>query len=314
MKRLFPVFSLLLLWLAPAFSQSAQADSTATNGGQASSMKPAAAAPAPTAPQTELIPDSAAPSIDPILDPGPLPNKQLSLIGGTVTRLDAIRNRIVVQPFGGGKSLPIWFDERSHIYRNGAAVTMLGIHRGDRVYADTMELNRKVFARAIRVETSSGPAEAGGQILRFDRGTGLVVMRDTLTSQVVHFSVTAGTHLHQRNDPAAAGDLLPGTLLEVVFAPGHKGGSAQDVNVLAIPGKSYQFAGQITNINLRSGRLDVDNQSDGKNYEIGFTSAQVNREQLRVGASITTTAEFSGHGYTATSISVTQPVADNAGK
>jgi len=283
------------------------------NGGQASSMAQAAP-PAPAAPQTELIPDSAAPSIDPILDPGPLPKKQLSLIGGTVTRLDPIRDRIVVQPFGGGKSVPIWFDERSHIYRNGAAVTVLGLHRGDRVYADTMELNRKVFARALRIETSSGPAEAGGQILRFDRGTGSVVMRDTLTSQIVHFSVSAGTHLHQRSDAATAGDLLPGTLLEVVFAPGHKGGSAQDVNVLAIPGKSYQFAGQITNVNLRTGRLDVDNESDGKNYEIGFTAAQVNREQLHIGAAIITTAEFSGHGYTATSISVTQPVADNAGK
>jgi hypothetical protein len=301
MKRLFPVFSLLVFWLVSAQAQTTQPGSAAADS-----------AGAPSKPQTEMIPETAAPGADPILDPGPLPNRQLTLIGGVAKRVDMIRSRMLVQPFGGGQQTLIWFDDRSHIYRDGAAVTVAGIHRGDRVYVDTMELNSRVFARTIRVETSSGPADAHGQLLRLDSHRQMAEMRDTLTARLVTFSLSDHTHIHQKNEPAAAADLLPGTLLEVIFVPAHKGGLAQDINILAMPGRSYAFAGRITNINMRSGLLAVDNESDGKNYEIGFNGATVNREQLRIGAAIALTADFTGRGYTAHSISVTQPVNDTA--
>jgi hypothetical protein len=79
--------------------------------------------------------------------------------------------------------------------------------------------------------------------LRVDSGKQTVEMRDTLTAHLITFSVSDRTHIHQKNGPAMAGDLVPGTLLTVVFAPGHKGGTAQDINILAIPGRSYDFAG-----------------------------------------------------------------------
>jgi hypothetical protein len=147
MKNLFPVFLVLVFWMVWAQAQTTKPGSPAADGVGAQAK-----------PQTEMLPASANPGMDPILDPGPLPDKQLTLIGGLVKRIDAIRNRMVVQPFGGGKEAAIWFDDRSHIYRNGAAVTVDGIHRGDRVYADTMQLNSRVFARTIRIETASSPA------------------------------------------------------------------------------------------------------------------------------------------------------------
>jgi hypothetical protein len=301
MKKLFPVFSLLVFWLVWAQAQTTKPDSPAAGGAGAQAK-----------PQTEMIPESATPGMDPILDPGPLPNKRLALIGGLVKRIDMIRNRMVVQPFGGGQAAVIWFDDRSHIYRNGAAVTEAGIHRGDRVYADTMELHSRIFARTIRVESASSPAEARGQLLRIAPREHMVEMRDTLTANLVTFSLSDHTNIHQKNNPATAGDLLPGTLLAVVFVPGHKGGLAQDINILAIPGHSYDFAGRITNVDVRSGLIAVDNESDGKNYEIGFEGANVNREQLRIGAVIAATAEFNGRGYKAHSITVTQPATDTA--
>ncbi len=301
MKKLFPVFCLLVLWLVAAQAQAFQPGSPPEDGASAQSK-----------PQTEMFPESATPDVDPILDPGPLPNKPLTLIGGVAKRVDMIRNRLLVQPFGGGAPALVWFDERSHIYRDGAAVTVTGIHRGDRVYADTMELNNKIFARTIRVETASGPAQVSGQLVRFDARQQVAEMRDTLTSNLVSFSLSGRTKIHQKNDPAATGDLLPGTLLSVVFLPGHKGGLAQDINIVAVPGKSYDFAGRITNVNLRTGLLAVDNESDGRNYEITFIGAAIDREQLRIGATVALTAEFDGHGYSARSISITKPATETA--
>ena len=149
----------------------------------------------------------------------------MSLIGGTVKKVDAIRNRVMIQPFGGGKEVAVLFDDRSHIYRNGAATTVLGIHRGDRVYVDTMTLEHKVFARTIRVETATGPVEAHGQVVRFNPSNHEVQMRESLTSQTVSFSISDRTALHKKNGVATTADFVPGTLIEAVFAPGARVGS-----------------------------------------------------------------------------------------
>ena len=262
-------------------------------------------------PHTEIIPETdTAP--DPILDHGPLPNKSMSLIGGTVKKVDAVRNRVLIQPFGGGKEVNILFDDRSHIYRNGSAATVLGIHRGDRVYVDTMTLEHKVFARTIRVETGTGPMEAHGQVVSFDPATQVVQMRDSLTSQTMSFSISDRTTLHKKNGAATAGDFIPGALIEVVFAPGRKGGIADEVYILAVPGSSYVFVGRITNVDGRQGLLAIDNQSDQRNYELHYNRAQIlEHDRLRVGAKVTAHAIFDGTSYSADSISILELAPDN---
>ncbi len=75
---------------------------------------------------------------DPLLDTPPLPKGKPTLIGGTATKVDRVRNRVTVEPFGAKNKTPIFIDERSHIYRNGVETTVMGIKKGDRVYFDTM--------------------------------------------------------------------------------------------------------------------------------------------------------------------------------
>jgi hypothetical protein len=263
-------------------------------------------------PRTEIVPESAAVP-DPILDPGPLPDKPMSLIGGSVKKVDAIRNRVLIQPFGGGPEAAILFDDRSHIYRNGAATTVLGIHRGDRVYVDTMTLEHKVFARTIRVETATGPVEAHGQVVHFNASNHEVQMRESLTSQVVSFSISERTALHKKNGVATTADFVPGALIEAVFAPGRKGGIANDVNILAVPGSSYVLVGRITNVDVRRGLLAVENESDQRNYELRYNAAQVpGHDRLRVGAKVTAQANFDGKSYLVDSISILEPAPDNS--
>jgi hypothetical protein len=303
MNRLFPALALLLVSVLLAQAQNTEpAPPTAIEMQSAGTQ---------TGPHTEIVPEAAAAS-DPILDHGPLPSIPMNLIGGTVKKVDAVRNRVLIQPFGGGKEAYILFDDRSHIYRNGAAATVLGIHRGDRVYVDTMTLEHKVFARTIRVETATGPVEARGQVVHFDPSNKVVQMRESLTSQTISFSISDRTTIHKKNGAAKADDFVPGTLIEAVFAPGRKGGIADEVYILAVPGSSYVFVGRITNVDARRGLLAIENQSDQRNYELRYNPAQVSEnERLRVGAKVTAHAIFNGTSYAADSISIMELAPDN---
>ena len=303
MNRLFPALALLLVPVLLAQAQNTEPAPPTTIEAQAAGTQ--------TGPHTEIVPETAT-APDSILDHGPLPSKPMSLTGGTVKKVDAVRNRVLIQPFGGGKEAYILFDDRSHIYRNGAAATVLGIHRGDRVYVDTMTLEHKVFARTIRVETATGPVEAHGQVVHFDSSNKVVQMRESLTSQTISFSISDRTTIHKKNGVAKAGDFVPGTLIEAVFAPGRKGGIADDVFILAVPGSSYVFVGRITNVDARRGFLAIENQSDQRNYELHYNPSQVSEnERLRVGAKVTAHAIFDGTSYAADSISVLELAPDN---
>jgi hypothetical protein len=87
---------------------------------------------------------------------------------------------------------------------------------------------------------------------------------------------------------------------------------ADDVNILAVPGSSYVFVGRITNVDVRQGRLAIENESDQKNYELRYTAAQIpENDRLRVGAKVTAHANFDGKIYLADSISILESAPDN---
>jgi hypothetical protein len=241
------------------------------------------------------------------------PNKS-TLVGGIAKKVDGIRNRVVIAPFGSSKTINVQFDERTHIYRDAHETTILGIKKGDRVYADTMLVGPKVFARNLRVVTTMGPAEASGQVVAYDQRSQTVRIVDKLTNTPVEFKLGKDTELRSKSGEATANDIRPGSLVSVVFAPGQKGGEARQISVLAVPGSNYIFAGRITNLDLRSGIIDVDNQSDGKNYELHFPPTMENRGELRVGAQVAANANFDGRAYRTQQITVTPEQSQNAEK
>jgi hypothetical protein len=199
------------------------------------------------------------------------------------------------------------FDERSHIYRDGRETTVTGIKQGDRVYADTMLVGPVIFARNIRVLTMSGPAEARGQVTRYDARSRRVTLVDDLTRQPVEFTISSATSFKgQGNAQASAQDIQPGSLIDVQFSPGHgRTGEAHEIAVLARPGADYVFAGRVTNLDLRSGTLSVDNQTDSKNYDLHFDPSRMDlRDQLRVGVEVTVRAKYDGRSYRASDITV----------
>lgn len=239
---------------------------------------------------------------DPLLDLPPLPQGHTTLVGGTVHSIDQIRNRFTVQPFGG-QAMKIFFDERTHIYRDGVPSTQLMIRKGERVYVDTMLDGTKVFARNIRVVTGTQAADARGQVTRNDAASGRITVQDELSAQPVTFRVTPATVVKGSSGASTLAQLQPGSLVTVKFSP-ERGNHdvAREISVIAAPGSVFTFYGRITYLNMSTRTLAVANESDKKTYDIKFTPTAVDSQMLGEGKLVLVKARFNGTGYTADNV------------
>jgi hypothetical protein len=269
-------------------------------------------------PKTDILDSSATSGAlvtdghDPILDPAPVPRTTTTMVGGTISGVDRLRNKMTVHVFGGGH-WTVNFDERTHIFHNGAETTQLALKKGERVYVDTQLDNNRhdIFARNIRVGVAELPADADGQIIAIDAKHNELTLRDTLNSVPVRFAVDPETRISNGQTPAAFKDVKPGTLVHVRFAASSPNrGLAREVSIIAVPGSTFTFAGKVTFLDMHRGLLAVQNSTDDKNYEIHFApSAVANRNELGVGRDVLVRATFEGARYMAQSVNPTK-VAD----
>ena len=243
---------------------------------------------------------------DPVLDLPPLPDAKLTVIGGTVAKLDRVRDRLVLRPFGSKDEMKVAFDLRTKITQNGQSATIKDIKPGSRVYADTMLHGEQIFARNIRIEGQAGQGDARGQVLAYDGRTGVLSLREHVSPEPVRLKVTPNTQVEISKKSASIAGLRPGALVVINFAPGAAGlGEAQRIQVLANPGESFKFVGKITFVDMRSKRFAIANQSDSETYDItlGPVASQVARS-LREGQTAVVSAVFNGQTYEAHEIEI----------
>ena len=236
-----------------------------------------------------------------------LPTRKTSVIGGTIDKLDRVRDQFTVRVFGGGK-MRISFDPRTQVYEDGRQASASSLRPGDRVYVDTVLSGDKIFARNIRLK-SAAAGEIEGTVVSYQADRRELTVRDALSPHPMKLVITSQTQLSSTSRSASVGDLVPGALVAVKFGAqsDHKDGAnpVQEVSVLALPGASITFAGTVRGLDLSTGLLVLTSATDGKTYEIYLDPQSIDVDQnLREAANVTVLTSFEGDRYVARSLTV----------
>ncbi len=243
------------------------------------------------------------PAHDRVIDMPPLPKGQVSLIGGTVVRIDPIRDRIVVRAFGG-RNITIDFDVRTAVLRGSTPASSRDLRPGARVYADTILKDGRTFAKTVRIEGNASAGETRGQVIGYDASKNILKVRDIISSQPFSLRLNAGTEVSSNGQSIQASELVNGTLVHVVFRSGFEGAnSAQKIDVLARPGSTFTFSGRIVVVDLRDDHLTLAENASDTIFEVALDSLSSDAKlRLKEGMEVTVQARFDGNKYEAQSI------------
>ena len=263
---------------------------------------PATPAPEPNPPAAVAAPANRASAMPDLL---PQPKGKSTVIGGTIAKVDRVRDELTIKIFGDGK-MRIGFDGRTRIDRNGAPASEADLQIGERVYLDTRQAGKNIFAEHIRMAAQDATGQTTGQVMSYDGRTGELVLNDAISPQTLKLRVVAATTISRDNQPASREDLTSGTLVSVAFLPSGTGQSvARQVSILATPGKTFLFVGRVAQLDLHLGLLVVVDPRDQKSYEIAFDPKVIAvSDNLREGSKVEATTSFDGRRYVATEIRV----------
>jgi len=248
-------------------------------------------------------------AIDPaslLPDLPPLSKSKVTLVGGTIEKLDRVRDQLTVRPFGGGGRMKILFDARTRVYRDGQVTSPTDLKKGDRVYVDTILNGSNIFARNIRFSTNVPLGESQGSVVSYHADRGELLVRDALSPQPMRVRVNSSTRISQGERLISASQLEAGTLVAVKFDSENNGRDlAREISVLALPGATFTFAGELVTVNLRSGLLVLNSVTDHKTYEINFDPSKFSvDDKWQQGTDVSVQARFDGTRYTAQNVTI----------
>ena len=235
----------------------------------------------------------------------PLPGGKVTLLGGTIQKVDHIRDRLTLQVFGGNRTA-VLFDERTRVFRDGKSATLDDLKNGERAYVDTTLDGTQIFARNIRVVAQLPTGQSSGQIVDYRPGSGELIVRDTISPEPVKMRLAGNAVILQGDRIAGPAELKAGTLVTLAFTPGNgEAPIVRQISILALPGAAFIFSGRIDHLDLRRGLLVVVDPRDNKSYEVYFdpTARHLARD-LRQGADVTVQATFDGRRYQSREIAV----------
>ena len=256
------------------------------------------------APETSTDVDIVADPASLLPDLPPVPRAKASLIGGSIERMDRVRDRVTIRVFGGGR-MNVLFDPRTKVYRGGTEGTIADLHEGDRVALDTILDGSTVFARSIRLKAGQAVGETQGVIVKYRTDREELTIRDAISPNPVRVRLSSSTKLRQGDRTMPMSSLAVGSLVSVRFNSERDGRDlAREISILALPGTRYIFAGQIVHLDLRTGLLVINSSTDHKTYEVYLDPSAAPDENLHTGSVVTVTANFEGSRYVARDVTI----------
>ena len=236
----------------------------------------------------------------------PPPKGKSTVVGGQISSVDPVRDQIRLKVFGG-KSIIIRFDERTLVFRDGVRKPLLSLRSNERASVETILDGTSVFALRIHMLSHVEDGECRGQIVRYNPSTGDLALEIGLAREPLTLRVTGLTiveHVGQSAQPGvkpSLSDLVPGAIVFAKFAPGGDGlGLATHVQIIATPGSTFVFSGNITFLDLRAGKMVVADSHFQDPREIIFDVERFpNSRELHEGSSVEVTTTFDGKRFAA---------------
>lgn len=235
----------------------------------------------------------------------PPPSGKSTVIGGAIRDVDPVRDQFTLKVFGG-HSMKILYDARTQVFRDGKKIPLRDLQSQNHASIETVLDGTNVFALSIHILSQTPEGECQGQVVSYNPGTRELAVNAALSNEPIELLVPADTPIVRSDGSSSASDLVRGALITAQFVAGTKGqGIARKITILATPGSTFVFTGNISFLDFHARRLVVVDPRDGNSYPISFDPARFpNSHDLHPGTHVKVTVSFDGERYVASAISI----------
>ena len=237
----------------------------------------------------------------------PAPTGKSTIMGGAIRDVDPVRDQFTLHVYGI-KPLKILFDSRTQFFHDGKQIPLRDFGPATHASVQTTLDQGRVFALSVHILSQLPEGDFQGQVVSYNPGTGELVLSAAQGGQPFRLLVSKDTSFERQGQSSFASgqsgptDLVPGSLVAVQFDAGAGKGTARQIKVLATPGSTFLFAGNITALNIPAGELVLVDPRYNMSYQITFDPHSQNVSGLHVGQHVRVSADYDGHKYVATEV------------
>jgi hypothetical protein len=268
-------------------------------GAQASEQTPKAG-PDPT-PTTRLKSVTTIPS---------LPKGTSTILGGSIREIDPVLDRFTLN-IVGEKPMRILYDQRTQLFVDGKRISLNQFRPAEHASVQTTLDGTSVFAISIHILSRLQQGDYNGQVVSYDPTTGNLEVVGNRGGDPIRLRVSSSTTFERKGQegssgtPAGPGDLQPGSLVALEFNPDGKGkGSATRITVLATPGSTFVFTGNLVSLDSRIGTMMVLDPRNDQTYQIHYNpGALASLQNIHPGEHVRVSTRYDGTQYLAENIS-----------
>ncbi|WP_109485587.1 hypothetical protein [Occallatibacter savannae] len=239
----------------------------------------------------------------------PLPKGKSTILGGSIRDIDPVLDRFTLN-IVGEKPMRILYDQRTQLFVDGKRISLNQLHPAEHASVQTALDGTKVFAISVHILSQLQKGDYSGQVQSYDPTSGNLEIVGERGGDPLRLKVSSSTTFERTGQgsstptPAGPGDLQPGSLISLQFDPDGKGRAiATHISVLATPGSTFVFSGNLVSLDSRAGTMMVLDPRDNQTYQIGFNPGSIASIQaIRPGQHVRITAAYDGKRYLAETV------------
>ncbi|MGA7108285.1 MAG: hypothetical protein WBV28_16835 [Terracidiphilus sp.] len=243
----------------------------------------------------------------------PLPRGKTTIFGGELRSIDPVLDQLTLNVYGA-RPMRMLFDERTQAYRDGKRVPLRDLGAAEHASIETTLDGTKVFAVSIHILSHVPEGDYEGRILSYNPITGELTLASGQSPEPFKLFVQRTTSIIRKGQStftstlSGSNDLQKGTLVSALFAAdGKQEASASRIEILAVPGTSFVFSGNVTSIDLHSGLLILVDARDQQDHQIFMNATNLPTAQnIHMGDDVRVVATYDGTRYVANEVSMTK--------